>query len=187
MKQYRLGVAAGLVVAAAGSVAQAFPLFLTELQAKYPTSTVDERMAALTGFNCNTCHHPPSRSDLGNCYRADIITLLGMGRTITQALDELDAVDSDGDGISNGEEITMPRADQPGQIGYSPGLIGATGTDPCATNTSEVVSGQRETPVVVPVPTVGEWGLAVMSLALLAAGSVALRRTKLVVTPRSSR
>lgn len=178
MTQKPVRVAAMILLAASASTVTAFPSYLTAWQTKYPTSTIDERMATLTGANCNTCHHPPNRNDLGNCYRADIILLLQMGRTITQAIDELDTTDSDGDGIPNGEEITMPRADQPGQIGYSPGLIGATGTDPCAANTSEVVSGQRETPVVVPVPAVGEWGMVVMSLALLAAGSVMIRRTR---------
>jgi len=72
----------------------------------------------------------------------------------------------------------MPRADQPGQIGYSMGLVGATGTDPCASNSSEVVTNQRETPIIAPVPAIGEWGLFVLALALLCAGSIAaMRRT----------
>lgn len=172
----RIGAVGLLILVGFGArVASAFPSYLTAWQTKYPTSTIDERMAALTGTNCNTCHHPPSRGDFGNCYRADIILKLQMGRTITQALDELDAVDSDGDGFANGEEITMPRAGAPGQIGYSPGLIGATGTDPCALNTTESVTNQRETPIVIPVPAVGEWGMVVLALAMLTAGSIALR------------
>lgn len=187
MKRATFGFATLWIMAAAGSSAHALPSYLTAWQTKYPTSTIDERMATLTGANCNTCHHPPSRSDLGNCYRADIITLLGLGRTITEAIDELDTVDSDGDGIPNGEEITTPRSDQPGQVGYSMGLVGATGTDPCAANASEVVSGQRETPVVVPVPAVGEWGMVAMSLALLIAGTVRLRKARPTENPFEAR
>jgi len=176
MAKHAIPLGCVLVLSWFAPTLQAFPSFLTEWQAKYPTSTIDERMASLTGSNCDTCHHPPSRSDFGNCYRADIIALLGMGRTIAQALDELDAVDSDGDGVPNGEEITTPRADQPGQVGYSMGLVGAAGTDPCAVDTGEVVTNQRETPLVVSVPAVGEWGLMVLTLGLLCAGSLAAGR-----------
>lgn len=167
----------------------AFPPYLTEWQTKYPTSTIDERMATLTGANCNTCHHPPTRDLPGNCYREDIKALLFMGRTISQALDELDSEDSDGDGIPNGVEITTPRADQPGQIGYSMGLVGPTGTDPCAVNPAQVVSGQPETPPEM-VPTISAWGSLMMLLGLLTAGSVVLvnqRTLARVVQPNTER
>lgn len=158
------------------SMVQAFPPYLAAWQAKYTTSTLDERMTVLTGTNCNTCHHPPNRGDFGNCYRGDISVLLGLGRSITQALDELDAVDSDGDGVPNGVEITTPRADQPGQVGYSMGLIGATGTDPCAADPDEVVTGQPETPPVVAIPTVSEWGVVITVLLMLCSGTIVLLR-----------
>jgi hypothetical protein len=68
------------------------------------------------------------------------------GRTEAQAIADIDAEDSDGDGVSNHDEILAARTDLPGQIGYSPGLIGATGTDPCGTNPATAVSHVLETP-----------------------------------------
>ena len=56
------------------------------------------------------------------------------------------------------------------------GLIAATGTDPCAVNSAEAVTNQRETPLVAPVPALGEWGLLILMLALLCAGSIAAMR-----------
>jgi hypothetical protein len=47
--------------------------------------------------------------------------------------------------VNNVTEIMMARTDLPGnQVGYSPGLVGATGTDPCGAAGN--VTNQRETP-----------------------------------------
>lgn len=170
-----IAAAALLYVAVLGGTAAAFPTYLDAWRTKYPASTLDDRMQALTGADCNVCHHPPSRSDLGNCYREDIIALLGQALTIEQALDQLDGEDSDGDGVANGVEITTPRAGQPGVVGYSPGLVGATGTDPCAVDPDEVVTGELETPPG-PVPAASTWGMVVLLLGMLAAASVLLGR-----------
>lgn len=165
--------AMALSLAVMNRTVNAFPTYLMAWQTKYPSSTLDDRMQALTGSDCNVCHHPPSRSDLGNCYRNDIITLLGQGLTIEQALDQLDGEDSDGDGVANGAEINAPRADQPGEVGYSPGLVGATGTDPCGADPDEVVTGELETPPG-PVPAASTWGVVNLMLVMLAAASVIL-------------
>jgi hypothetical protein len=55
-------------------------------------------------------------------------------------------VDSDGDGVPNGQEILAPHEDLEGEIGYNPGLIGELGTDPCSTEPDRPITGQRETP-----------------------------------------
>ena len=81
--------------------------YLTLWESKYPTSTIPDRMNVLTGSQCNTCHHPPTRSTPGTCYRDDMEALLDGGASITEALDILDTEDSDGDGVTNGEEILM--------------------------------------------------------------------------------
>jgi hypothetical protein len=120
----------------------ATPTYLAAWRAKYPTSNVDERMATLTGSACNLCHHPTSRSNPGNCYRMDIAARLAAGRTIQEALADVEPMDSDGDGVPNGVEILMPRPD--GTIGYSPGLVGPTGVDMCGA--TGAISNQLETP-----------------------------------------
>ncbi len=118
-------------------------------QAKYPTSTLLTRTAAATGSACYACHQPPSNSTQGNCYRAAIAARLAAGRTNAQAIDDVDGLDSDGDGVPNGVEILMARTDLPGQIGYNPGLIGDKGTDPCGPSTTTPVTNQSETPPAV--------------------------------------
>lgn len=130
----------------AASGAAAMPPYLVAWEAKYPTSTIPSRMATLTGSACNTCHHPPQRYYAGSCYREAIRQLLDSGMEIGQALDAVDGLDSDGDGIPNGVEILTPRADLPGEVGYHPGLIGPTGTDPCYDDPDEIVTGISETP-----------------------------------------
>ncbi|MEK7731904.1 MAG: hypothetical protein AAB363_08610, partial [Planctomycetota bacterium] len=53
---------------------------------------------------------------------------------------------------------------------------GGTGTDPCATNPTEPVSGVLETPPGNAIPTVSEWGLVAMVIAQTIVGSLILRR-----------
>lgn len=111
---------------------------------RYPTSTLPGRMATLTGSACNMCHQPPSFGTPGNCYKEDLNDLLGTGLSITEAIDNLDGTDSDADGYSNGQEAVTPRPD--GEVGYNMGLVGDLGTDPCADDPAEVVTGVPETP-----------------------------------------
>lgn len=175
-----------LIVALAGaSSAIATPNFFDAWKAKYPTSTLPARMLELTGTDCHVCHHPPSRGTPGNCYRQSISDLLTQGRTIQQAIDELDGEDSDGDGVANGVEATTARADQPGEIGYSMGLVGDIGTDPCSDEPDVGVTGELETPPPIKaVPTVSEWGLVVTAILLMTAGSAILRRQQARATVR---
>ncbi|MCH8149291.1 MAG: hypothetical protein IH987_15120 [Planctomycetes bacterium] len=157
--------------------ANAFDSYRAAWEAKYPTSTLPERMTATTGAVCHICHHPPSRDVLGNCYRMDLKALLDGGATIQQALDQLDGMDSDGDGVPNGVEATTPRDDLPGEeVGYNMGLVGPAGVDPCADieNFGVSVTNQLETPPV-PVPAVSEWGLLALSLVVLVAGTMLIR------------
>lgn len=127
------------------AIADARPAYLAAWEARYPDSTIPTRMAAQTGSSCNTCHHPPARSLPGTCYREDIKTLILGGATIEQALTALENEDSDLDGVTNIVEINYVRSDLPGEVGFHPGLIGETGTDPCGNDPGEVVTGQRET------------------------------------------
>ncbi len=96
---------------------------------------------------CNAqCHHPTNTGNVGNCYKDAITTKPNSGQTIQQALASVELLDSDSDGVNNVTEILEPRLDQPGQVGYSPGLVGATGTDPCWSNPNQAVTNQLETP-----------------------------------------
>lgn len=150
----------------------ASPPILSAWIAKYPTSTLPARMAASTGSSCNVCHQPSGFGEPGNCYRAALIDLLGQGLTPEQAIDQLDPLDSDGDGVPNGEEATTPRP-EPNEIGYNMGLIGDAGTDPCAVFPTAPVTGVRETPPVI--PAVSTWGLVVLAIVQAIAAAVILR------------
>lgn len=167
-----------LAMAAWCSAASAIPVFGDAWEARYPLSTLPARMAALTGSVCNVCHHAGPGTQ-GNCYRDDLSDLLVQGLTPTDAIAQLDSVDSDGDGVPNGVEITAAREGEPGEIGYNPGLIGDTGTDPCADYPDEEVTGVPETPPPPLVPTVSEWGLAAMVMLLMSAGSIVIARRRL--------
>ncbi len=151
------------------------PSFLNAWIAKYPTSTLPVRMETLTGRNCNVCHQPPSLNAPGNCYRDAIAELLNQGMTIEDALNQLDTADSDGDGVSNGQEALAPRPEA-GQVGYSPGLIGDFGTDPCATNPAASVTGMPETPASAPVPAVSTWSLVAFIILLATGASFVIRK-----------
>lgn len=150
------------------------PSFLNAWVARYPTSTLPARMDAQTGRDCNVCHHPPSFNTPGNCYRDALTELLMQGVPIDVAINQLDPLDSDGDGVSNGAEALAARPEA-GEVGYNPGLVGDLGTDPCGNNPSTPVSGVAETPPLPPVPTVSTWGIAALVLLLWIGASVVLR------------
>jgi hypothetical protein len=144
-----VGSAAVLVVvgmAVLPARTSAWPPFLDAWVARYPTSTLPQRMGSLTGSQCNVCHTPPNRFDQGTCYRIALIEQLNNSLTIEQAIEALHHLDVDGDGVPSGVEILMTRADDPTQIGYHPGLVGPLGTDPCAVNPNNPVTGRSETP-----------------------------------------
>lgn len=153
MRLLRSVAGAFLVVVCCGagvmtmSTASAESSYLTAFNNAYPGNTLSTRMASSTGSSCNVCHHPPARSVAGNCYKNALTARLNAGRTIAQAITDIDGLDSDNDGISNHDEILMVRTDLPGQVGFNPGLIGATGTDPCGTSPTTAVSNTRETPL----------------------------------------
>jgi len=128
--------AALIVVSALATVtvatrrAAALPNYLDAFMARYPGSTLPDRMEKLAGAQCYTCHHPPIGFD-GSCYRLDLKVRLRAGMSIQEALAAVENIDSDGDGFTNLEEIMAPRTDAPGQVGYHPGLVGPMGIDPC--------------------------------------------------------
>ncbi len=146
MKISFLTVAACPLIAA--STAWAEPDFLTAFENRYPASTLPARMQAKAGSSCNVCHRPPNRGEPGNCYRDALTARLSVGRTIEQALADVEAMDSDNDGTDNVTEILAVRTDLPGNVGFSPGLVGPTGQDPCGAAGN--ISNQLETPPTGP-------------------------------------
>jgi hypothetical protein len=147
-------IAAAAVLAVCGmamlpSSSVAWPPFMDAWVARYPTSTLPQRMATLTGSQCNVCHTPPNRFNEGTCYRLAIRDQLLVQPTIEDAIEAVHTMDPDGDGIPSGVEILTPRTDDPTQIGYHPGLVGPGGRDPCATDPNRLVTGQSETPAAL--------------------------------------
>lgn len=146
------GVAGLVVSGVVAPAARATNTVLNAFAARYPNSTLLARMQSSTGDRCLLCHETASRATAGNCYKQALAARMRAGRSEAQAIVDVENVDSDGDGTPNGVEIAMARTDLPGQVGYNPGLIGAAGSDPCATNTSRAVTSQRETPPPPPAP-----------------------------------
>lgn len=143
-------VVALLVVAAA---AHAHSSYGGAWSSIYPASTLRSRMGTTLGSSCYACHAPPNTSAVGTCYKDALKARLDAGRTIAQAIQDVDPLDSDGDGVSNHDEILAARADALGGVGYHPGLVGATGTDPCGSNSTAAITGVLETPPSPPVCT----------------------------------
>jgi CSLREA domain-containing protein len=119
------------------SVAQGYPSYLAAFKTKYPTTTLDTRLS------CMLCHTSESFSNPVNCYKRDLANL-GAATPIATRLNMLDAVDSDGDGVANGVEATTARPG--GGVGFSPGLVGSNGRDPCGANASLAVTNVCESP-----------------------------------------
>lgn len=117
--------------------AMALPPYVDSFKARYPSTTLDSRLS------CTICHTGESYALSVNCYKRDLANL-GGGLTIAQRIDMLDGVDSDGDGVANGVEATTARSG--GGVGFSPGLIGSNGRDPCGANQNLAVSGVCESP-----------------------------------------
>ena len=181
MSKKSVVVALGVLVwVSTAATVHAKPEYLAAWKVKYPTSTIPARMETALGMECYTCHSPAGFGLLANCYRADLVALIQGGSTIQDALDQLDTEDSDLDGYLNGVEATMPRTDS-ADIGFNQGLVGPTGTDPCAPDPDLFPTGMSETPPD-PVPTVSQWGLLMMTLLVLTAGSsILVRRTHRIV------
>lgn len=144
----------GAVLVASWSPAQAQPQYLTAWLTKYSgRTTLHTRIQSQLGLNCFVCHDANDRrQDPSTCYKIDIKHKLQEGLTIAQALDAADSMDSDGDGVSNGIEITTPRNDGTGAIGYHPGLRGPIGVDPCGSDPARAVTNVLETPPPPPCP-----------------------------------
>lgn len=136
MRHGRLVIVASSILTFSG-FASAYPSYVTAFKNKYPTTTLDSRLS------CTICHTNETYSNNVNCYRK-ALNQLGSGVDINTRINQLDAVDSDGDGVPNGVEATAARPG--GGVGFSPGLIGFTGTDPCGANPALAVSNALETP-----------------------------------------
>jgi hypothetical protein len=140
-----LGVVAWLSATGGGARLEARPPYGDAFAARYPTSTLPADADEFIGASCGVCHVPADFMGVGNCYRRDLKNLMFLqGLTIDEALAAAETLDSDGDGVNNLAEILFPR--EGGRVGYNPGLVGPTGTDPCSPDPALAVSGRLETP-----------------------------------------
>ncbi len=95
--------------AVAAAVAWAMPPYQEALFTRYPN-------AATALPNCIACHEGPGANSLNN-FASDF---LAKGFTFDAALE---ARDSDGDGVSNGAELTASPASAPGDPASRPGAV----------------------------------------------------------------
>ncbi|MFQ5876438.1 MAG: hypothetical protein ACE5JH_01915 [Acidobacteriota bacterium] len=99
---------------------------LSGFRQHYPTTTIPDYTVLVSGDECLDCHSSSKRADPGNAYREDLIATK-LDREID--FSAVDSLDSDGDGVLNAIEATLPRVDFPTdiegarQVGYNPGLI----------------------------------------------------------------
>ncbi len=100
--------------------AWAMPAYQQELFARYPG-------AAGSLSQCVACHVDTSTGSLNAFGTAFLDNGLALDAT-------LDALDSDGDGASNGEELTASPATAPGDPKSKPGSAGVPPTPPAATD-----------------------------------------------------
>jgi len=118
-KARRSRIPARIVLALAavvGVVAWAMPPYQEALFARYPN-------AAPALPNCIACHESPAANSLNN-FGSDY---LANGLEFNAALD---ARDSDGDGVSNGAELTASPASAPGDPASRPGAVTPPTTPP---------------------------------------------------------
>lgn len=145
-----LVLALAAVVGAVSTSASANPDYLAAFRGTYPTCTIPDELNIVSAA-CYTCHNSNAFFGDWNCYRRDLISRLRAGRSITEAIRDIETWDSDGDGTDNLTEILYPRPG--GLVGYNPGLVGPQGTDPCLTlafddvpGSTLPVTGRLETP-----------------------------------------
>ncbi|MCC6547282.1 hypothetical protein IT570_08955 [Candidatus Sumerlaeota bacterium] len=97
-------VVAIAVILACGAVAQfatARPEYYDNFAARYPTTSL------LNNYGCNICHKDRELYDCRNPYGADV-SLNGGGTNA--GLEATESLDSDGDGVSNIDEIDADTA-----------------------------------------------------------------------------
>jgi mono/diheme cytochrome c family protein len=107
MKVVRLGMVAGLSVLTVAALA--LPAMVAGFKAAYPKIPAE---SALMKAGCATCHVP--KSTKLNPYGADLKKALEAAKTkklTADVLKKIESLDSDKDGVKNGEEIkkgTLP-------------------------------------------------------------------------------
>ena len=138
--QPKLPAIAALAVALVFCVAAwALPVYQDALFARYPS-------AARSLTQCVACHDDPSAGSLNPFGSA----FLANGLALDAALE---ALDSDGDGATNGAELTASPATAPGDPNSKPGSVGATPAPP--TPPAPPAPPTPPTPPTPPVTTDG--------------------------------
>lgn len=161
---------AAVVVSALVAVesANAFPGIRSEFFTAYPGATgtaLDTLTSPNVPNHCGVCHYDFNGGGPRNPYGAAIEALGGGGQNAAGIL-TLGGLDSDGDGFTNDEEIA---------VAAFPGLApGATALQTQNVDLDEIANS------LVPgvgVPAVSDWGLAALTLLVLAGGTIVYRKS----------
>lgn len=108
----RLSALVLVMVAAALSMGAFFPFYLGTWQGVYPSSLSDDNVIGGTGSSCQLCHRDDNGNDPFNAYGWDLREEYEVLFDMPAAIAAVGGDDSDGDGISNNDEIAADT--QPG-------------------------------------------------------------------------
>jgi len=84
----------------------------------YPVSQTDDNVINGTGKSCQLCHADDTGNEPWNAYGWEIRGLMQSGSTLSQAINAIGGVDSDGSGFSSNAEIGSDT-----QPGWRPGPV----------------------------------------------------------------
>lgn len=122
-----------LALVAIVGAATAFPNYYTQFSQRYPTTSL------LNNYGCNICHKDRGSNGCRNPYGADVSLTMGQNGI---DFDTLEGMDSDGDGLSNLDEITSGTA--PGRPDPTTIVNRLLGKTPAANGDADVNCGLCE-------------------------------------------
>lgn len=157
---------AGLLAALiAAETASAFPGIRANFFTAYPEA-VGTRLDDLPSRagHCGVCHFSFTGGGARNAYGLAVEAT--PGRTPAEILG-LGGLDSDGDGFTNDEEII-----DTGDFGNTPTFPGLTVDDIGGVSAIDTADLDGFLTPMLPVPTVGEWGLFALALLLMTAATI---------------
>jgi hypothetical protein len=126
MRMSRRSIVFGSLTAATGALAlaltprpaAAWPTFLADWQAIYPSSSTDDNVIAGYGMGCMVCHFNPTGGDGWNPYGWEVRTKFYAGYPIVDAILASEKWDSDANPASWSNGLEIASSTQPG---WTPG------------------------------------------------------------------
>lgn len=163
---------AGLLAAlVAAESASAFPTYRTNFFAAYPEAvgTRLDNLPSRAG-HCGVCHFSFSGGGPRNLFGQAVEAT--PSRSVSDILG-LGGLDSDGDGFTNEEEII-----DTGDYSNTPTFPGLTAADVGSVSAIDTADLDGFYTPMLPVPTVGEWGLFALALLLMTAATIIMMQSK---------